>query len=40
VGDDYRGCLIVRVHKSRELYRTIEGIAAETIRALSDDPRR
>ena len=35
VGDDYRGCLIIRVLKSRELYWTIEGVVAATIASLS-----
>ncbi len=37
-GDDYRGCLIIRVRRSRELYWRIEGLMAGIHRAAQSDP--
>ncbi len=37
-GEDYRGCLIIRVRRSRELYWRIEGLMAGIHRATQSDP--
>ncbi|MGA8113906.1 MAG: hypothetical protein WCA46_09610 [Actinocatenispora sp.] len=38
VGDGYRGCLVVDVKQSRELYWVIEGIVAGTVRSVAEMP--
>ncbi|MCW2640964.1 MAG: Resolvase helix-turn-helix domain protein, partial [Dactylosporangium sp.] len=39
IGDDYHGCLVVTVRRSRELYWTVEGLVAGLVATVvSDDP--
>ncbi|MFR9778170.1 hypothetical protein ACL02O_19215 [Micromonospora sp. MS34] len=36
-GDDYHGCLVITVPRSRALYRRIEGMIAELFRTADDE---